>query len=113
AGAGTHTISYIISGACGDVGTTTIVVINQANSAITPAGPFCIDANQINLTAATAGGTWSGTGITSAVTGTFNPSVAGVGTHTITYTIGGACGTSSTTTITVNPLPVVSFVVDN
>ncbi|MFN3343272.1 MAG: T9SS type B sorting domain-containing protein [Flavobacteriales bacterium] len=113
AGAGSHTITYIISGACGDVGTSTIVVINQANSAITPAGPFCIDANQINLTAATAGGTWSGSGITDAITGTFNPSVAGVGTHTITYTIGGACGTSSTTTIIVNPLPVVSFVVDN
>lgn len=113
AGVGTHTITYTISGVCGDVGTINIIVNDTANSTINAAGPFCVDAPSVNLTAAQSGGTWSGNGITNSTNGTFDPSVAGVGTHTITYTIGGACGTSSTTTIVVNPLPVVSFSVDN
>ncbi|MBX7093073.1 MAG: hypothetical protein K1X56_00005, partial [Flavobacteriales bacterium] len=97
AGVGTHTITYTISGVCGDIGTTNIVVNDTANTTITPAGPFCINASSVNLTAVDAGGTWSGPGITNPTNGTFDPASAGVGTHTITYTIGGACGNSSTT----------------
>lgn len=78
------------------------------NTTITPAGPFCVTAPAVNLTAATGGGTWSGTGITNAVTGTFNPTTAGAGSHTITYTIAPPCGGSSTTTIVVNPTPTVT-----
>ena len=41
---------------------------------------------QVTLTASPAGGMFSGDGITDAVAnGTFDPAVAGVGTHTITY----------------------------
>ena len=47
------------------------------------------------MQAATAGGTWSGPGITNATTGTFNPSTAGIGTHVVTYSL--ACGVGSTT----------------
>src|SRR5690606_11506522 len=61
------------------------------------------------LSAADAGGTWSGTGITDAVNGTFDPSVAGAGTHTITYTIGGSCGATDTENITVNANDDASF----
>lgn len=60
----------------------------------------CSNGNPITLSANTAGGTWSGTGITSASAGTFSPQVAGVGTHTVTYTL--PCGASSTLTIVVN-----------
>lgn len=102
AGAGTHTITYSIPGSCGDTQTTTITVTGNQNAAITPAGPFCANDAAINLTAVDAGGTWSGTGITNATNGTFDPAVAGAGTHTITYTIAGACGDTQTTTITVN-----------
>jgi gliding motility-associated-like protein len=55
----------------------------------------CSTAAAFNLTAATPGGTWSGTGITNATTGTFNPSTAGIGTHVVTYSL--ACGVGSTT----------------
>lgn len=113
AGVGTHVITYTISGVCGDAQNINITVNGLANSTITPAGPFCVNAPSGNLSAAQGGGTWSGNGITNAATGAFNPSIAGPGTHTITYTIGGACGTSSTTDIVVNALPVVSFIVDN
>jgi gliding motility-associated-like protein len=103
AGAGTHTITYTIAGACGGSSTTTITVNPLANATITPAGPFCQTAASVTLTAATAGGTWSGTGITNTANGTFDPVTAGPGTYTITYTIGGLCGNSQTTSITVNP----------
>lgn len=49
---------------------------------------------------ATTSGSWSGPGITNTSTGTFDPSIAGVGTHTITYTA--PCG-STTVDITVTP----------
>jgi hypothetical protein len=69
----------------------------------------CITDTPFNLTAIaplgtncnpTVSGTWSGPGITNASLGTFNPATAGVGTHTITYTL--SCGQTVTTTIIVN-----------
>ncbi len=48
----------------------------------------------------TVSGTWSGPGITNGSAGTFDPSVAGIGTHTITYIL--TCGTTVTTTIVVS-----------
>lgn len=83
-----------------------------ANAAIDPAGPYCEDAPPATMTAASSGGTWSGTGITDPVNGTFDPATAGPGTHTITYTITGACGGSDTEDIIVNPLPTISFNAD-
>ncbi len=112
AGAGTHTITYNISGVCGDQQTINIVVIDLFPSTITPVGPFCEDANPVTLVGATAGGTWSGTGITNTTTGEFDPDVAGAGTHTITYTLSGSCGTTSTLNIVVNPVPVPTFTAD-
>jgi trimeric autotransporter adhesin len=75
------------------------------DATINPAGPFCTTSSTVQLTAADMGGVWSGPG--TSATGSFNPSTAGIGTHTITYAIGAApCNSSSTTTITVNPAPV-------
>ena len=48
---------------------------------------------------------WSGTGITNTNTGIFNPSIAGVGTYTISYTVSGNCGAADSIAITVNPTP--------
>ena len=55
----------------------------------------CLTAPAFNLVAATAGGTWSGTGITNTSLGTFNPSIAGAGSFVITYSL--ACGVGTTT----------------
>jgi len=52
----------------------------------------------VTLTPSTAGGTWSGNGVNSS--GVFDPAIAGVGAHTITYTL--PCGSSENHTITVN-----------
>lgn len=47
--------------------------------------PVCITNNPIRLLGYPFGGVWSGVGITNAATGEFDPSVAGVGTHELTY----------------------------
>lgn len=106
AGVGTHTINYsVTTNGCTSTSTTQIIINNNANTTITPAGPFCTNGNTATLTAATPGGTWSGPGITNPSAGTFDPAVAGPGNHTITYSISGSCGSSSTTQITVNAAP--------
>lgn len=55
-----------------------------------------------------SGGFYSGTGITSS-SGTFDPSVAGAGTHTILYrfTSTAGCVDTASKTITVHPMPTV------
>ena len=107
AGVGIHTITYSLTiGACTSVDTEDITVDAMLDATITPAGPFCETDASVNLTAATAGGTWSGTGITDGALGTFNPATAGVGIHTITYTlINGACTSVDTEDIMVDPAP--------
>jgi len=108
AGVGTEIITYTPSG-CALIGTLNITVYGPQDATIVNPGSLCFDANSVTLTAANPGGTWSGIGITNPATGAFDPSTAGVGTTTITYTIAGNCGDTDTQTITVNPLPVVSF----
>ncbi len=109
AGAGTHTITYNVTdgNGCTNTDTEDIVVNPLPDASITPAGPLCINGAPINLTAATLGGTWSGTGITDAVNGTFDPAIAGAGTHTITYNVtdGNGCSNTDTEDIVVNNLP--------
>jgi gliding motility-associated-like protein len=106
AGAGLYAVT-IDDGTCTSLpGETTVVVEAAPNATITPAGPFCETDGSTNLTAATAGGTWSGTGITDGSAGTFDPVAAGDGTHSITYTVTvGACTSVNTENITVIPLP--------
>lgn len=103
AGVGTFIITYTISGSCGSTDTSIVTVVPNSDATIVQPGPLCNLGSPINLTAATSGGTWSGTGITSSSAGTFNPVTAGVGSFVITYSIGGSCGSSDTATVTVVP----------
>ena len=68
-----------------------------------------VDGAAFTLTQASpAGGTFSGPGI---VGNDFNPGVAGVGIHTISYdyTDGFGCSATAIQTVTVNGLPTVTF----
>lgn len=105
---GSYTVTATASG-CSSTATTNVLVNPISSPVINPIGPFCADAGSANLIVSAAGGTWSGTGITDPFNGTFSPVIAGVGSHTITYSISGACPTQATTTIVVNPLPTISF----
>lgn len=99
--AGTYTIQYDIAGSC-PVMDTAIVTVNPIfDPTIAQPAPLCVASPAITLTAVDAGGAWSGTGITSATLGTFNPATAGIGTHTITYTISGPCPATDTVIVTV------------
>jgi gliding motility-associated-like protein len=75
-------------------------------SSINPIGPLCANGAQVTMTGETPGGTWSGTGIVNPATGVFDPTVAGVGSHEVTYTL--ACG-SSTITVLVGPCQPLSL----
>ena len=86
------------------------VNVNPAiTPAISPLDSICIAAGPSDLTAIftpnPTGGVWSGTGVTNP---NFDPATAGLGTHTLTYTLGtGTCETNVTTDIIVNPQPVI------
>jgi subtilisin family serine protease len=118
-GIGTHTISYTISGNCGNTDQILIQVSNTLDATIYSSGPYCTFDIPDTLSAVDGGGTWTGNGITNSTFGIFDPSLAGPGTHVITYVIMGACGDMSTSTITVensNPqftLPTDSLCTDN
>lgn len=75
-----------------------------ANAAITPVGPFCINADPVQLVAQDAGGLWTGPGTSSS--GSFDPGAAGVGLHSISYEIGQPpCLATGATTVQVVNAP--------
>ncbi|MFN6243848.1 MAG: T9SS type A sorting domain-containing protein [Bacteroidota bacterium] len=106
AGAGTIRVyySYTDENGCSSVDSTDIVVNEIPRLDPGTYGPLCVSASSISLSGLPAGGTWSGTGVSGS---TFDPSVAGVGTHAVNYsvTITGGCVTDTTIDIEVKPLP--------
>ncbi len=105
AGVGTHTIHYNVnSGICG-VGdtTTTILVANTLDPTIANVPPLCTSYNPVTLTAATAGGSWTGYGITDTINGTFDPTLPGLAgnTNIVTYTIYFPCYSQDTALVNV------------
>ena len=111
-GAGTYVITYTI-------GTGTSCITSAVDSIVVEAVPavsftpvntttLCVQAGGVNLGGGSpAGGTYMGPGVTN---GVFNPATAGIGTHTITYTVGsGNCTASATTTYTVTAAPTVDL----
>ncbi|MCC7222491.1 MAG: choice-of-anchor L domain-containing protein [Chitinophagales bacterium] len=69
---------------------------------------YCADDNSVTLSGTPTGGTFSGIGMTGNV---FDPAIAGVGTHTITYnyTAPDGCPYTTTATTTVIALPQPTF----
>ena len=88
---------------------------------IEPAGPFCVNDAPGTITAYTSmsGGSMSGTGITGQVNGgglvtaTFDPSMAGVGSHVISLNTQspGNCSATYTTTVVVSDCSTLSMTV--
>jgi hypothetical protein len=84
AGEGAHLITYSgESNGCRYAVTRLVTVTSGTSAEITNLSPqYCVLNPAVTLTATPEGGTFSGNGITG---NRFNPSQAGVGTHTITY----------------------------
>lgn len=110
AGLGAHTVTYTISqSGCTSVSQLTTTVHDTPDA--TYSGlltDYCEENQTVDLVPVVAGGTFTGAG-----TGglTFDPASAGVGTHTITYTLvgSGGCTGQSTQTTTVTALPNADF----
>lgn len=86
----TNTIAA--AGGCPSTNSNTGFTLNPyVDPTITNVSNVCSNASPFNFVAASTGGTWSGTGITNSFTGTFDPAIAGIGTHTITYQSSGPC----------------------
>lgn len=110
AGAGVHTITYTYTDEynCTNSAQFTITVNPLPQITVPQDISVCVDASSFNLTGALpTGGTYTING--NAVT-EFNPSVAGVGEYTVTYTYTdeNGCTNSDEFTITVNPLPIIT-----
>lgn len=107
AGAGVHTITYLLEGICPVTGSIDVEV--QGVPAVTiffGQTSFCIDAAPYQLAVDVGGGEWSGTGMDA--DGVFSPAEAGIGTFVITYTVPGICESSDSETMTVSALPTVN-----
>jgi hypothetical protein len=109
AGVGTHVITYTYTDAvgCSVEAELTIIVEGIPNLDIDAAGPFCQEGTNTVLTASVGGGYWSGPGIVNPLIGEFNPTAAGPGMHTVTYTVTGSngCVTLAEEQIMVNASP--------
>lgn len=91
------------AGCEGDIrsGTVTVNPLPVVNAGSYPV--VCGPVGLVTLSGSPAGGNFSGTGVTGNI---FNPAIAGVGIHTITYVYTNAtgCSNSASTTIRVEPL---------
>ncbi len=111
AGAGNTVITYSYTDLHGCVNTdNATIVVNPLPvlSFVNVPNSICTNANPIPLNANPTGGIFSGTGV---VNNTFDPSGLAIGNYTITYAYTDANGCSNTInkTITINPLPIVTF----
>ena len=109
AGIGTHQIIYsIIGGTCNGSDTIDIVVDSSLDPTINSVSLVCASDSPFLLSAVTSGGLWSGTGIVDSISGSFDPSIAGAGTHTISYYLSAGCGATGQINITVLTPPTIS-----
>ncbi|MEJ8758051.1 T9SS type A sorting domain-containing protein [Pontibacter sp. H259] len=106
---GTYILTVTTAAGCFD--TDQVVVDTDTDVPVVTAGmygPLCVDAPAVTLGGTPSGGTWTGTGV-AAITGgyQFNPAVAGVGSHELTYsyTSTNGCTGTAKTTIVVIALP--------
>jgi hypothetical protein len=112
AGVGPHVLTYSYSDAYGCSGSVTNTIVVNGLPVVTwnyTLTGQCITSTFYPLTGTSpSGGTYSGPGVSA---GIFNASVAGVGTHTLTYTFidGNGCSAFITNTISVYALPVVTW----
>jgi trimeric autotransporter adhesin len=98
---GSFIVSYTITQPCVASDQITVVVQSAPDATIIDVADVCESTAAFNLTAATPGGTWTGTGITNSTNGTFDPATSGQGQFTITYEIEGSCSSSDVTIVNV------------
>lgn len=103
-GSQTVTYNYTDANGCSNSATAVITIVDPSSVSAGTYSAVCVDAPDVVLAGTPSGGTFSGVGVASNL---FDPAS---GTQTITYDYVDAngCSGSATTTITVNPLPLVN-----
>lgn len=96
---GVNNYTVMVTDANGCTANAPLSVTVQPTVTVTPVPPpiMCAGDPAITLTGSPAGGTWSGTGISSG--GVFDPATAVIGTNVISYTLPGYCSWTYTITI--------------
>ncbi|HJW28756.1 MAG TPA: hypothetical protein VJ508_05835, partial [Saprospiraceae bacterium] len=107
---GTQTLTYTVADGNNCTNSaTTMITVNPLPMVTCPAGfSTCVNTDPFALTGGMpGGGDYSGDGV---VFNLFNPGLAGIGPHTITYTVtdGNMCTNTCTFVITVNALPILA-----
>ncbi|MBC7413218.1 MAG: choice-of-anchor L domain-containing protein, partial [Bacteroidia bacterium] len=111
AGIGSTIIKYDFTNTCGSTVDTLLVIIDDNTlPVVTAPYSMCTQGLPVTLTASMPAGVWSGTGITSATNGVFNPKIAGAGNHIINYKINKVCPVTGTANIIVKnaQVPILS-----
>ena len=107
-GPGQYIISYTVAstGICTSTRAVRYVVAPPVVPVLAAVPPQCVVGASVALAATPAGGTFGGPGVSGS---RFDPVAAGVGTHTLTYTVTDSlgCGTSSQQVV-VNRLPAIT-----
>lgn len=111
AGPGTHVLQATVldSVGCSNQATWTITVADVTTASFTVALTWCVDDASVPLTGGQPqGGTYAGAGVSG---GSFDPALAGVGSHTLRYVFVNAlgCSDTATQTVEVRPLPVIAI----
>ncbi|MCB0634187.1 MAG: PKD domain-containing protein, partial [Lewinella sp.] len=101
------TIRLTVEGSCGNLNETLDVIVIQSSAIAMPTPPdYCTGSTPDTLIATPAGGTWSGTGVST--DGVFDPAI-GAGTYTLTYRLNNApCNDEAGLTITVTESEMVT-----
>ncbi|MEM8906328.1 MAG: hypothetical protein AAGD05_00665, partial [Bacteroidota bacterium] len=113
-GLGTYVLYYTFTNSnttCTNVDSLTITIVETTTVEAGPNRTVCVDGGAIDLSlaASPAGGTWSANGSDGLFGEVFNPAVAGVGTHVLSYSYGeGSCAATDNLNITVFALPNVN-----
>ncbi len=108
---GTYILTVTTAAGCSDTDEVEVEVDTTVPVVTVPElNPVCVDADPVNLTGALpAGGVWTGPGVSMLEAGgyVFDPEVAGIGSHNLTYTYTAAngCEGSASTSIFVIGLP--------
>lgn len=109
AGAGNHTVTYTIGGACPGTDSKTVNVYAQPNVTVTPNTAVCAGSQAPLVASGAATYTWAPATDLSISTGaTTVATPASTITYTVTGTDANGCQNQASVTVTVNPLPTVS-----
>jgi hypothetical protein len=71
---------------------------------INSTGPFCANDGPVDLVSISEPGTWSGTGITDASAGIFDPSVANIGDNIVVFQSNNYCTAPANLNVTIQPI---------